>query len=150
MWREIGLQARLEVCLGLSPHSIPMRKVSADSVTSKGRIALAAWPLLPQLDGGPLPACAPGRCLQAPRSSPGLPAPGGEAPCSRWRKALCAQDSESMWDLGGLLTPCGGSAFPAKVLKLTVSRWYRWDYRKDFHRCLHLWDSDSVDLGWKA
>lgn len=163
MSREIGLQARLEICLGPSPHSIAMSKVSADFSNITGASPLLPDPSFRSMMGGPLPACAPGRCLQAGSpSSPGLPAPGCclqagspsspglptqgcclQAPLpalgslfqaavcrlsvpalgsllqvavcrlpapalgshSWWRKALCAQSSESTWSLGGLLTP---------------------------------------------
>ena len=148
MSREIGLQARLEICLGPSPHSIAMSKVSADFSNITGASPLLPDPSFRSMMGGPLPACAPGRCLQAGSpSSPGLPAPGCclQAPLpalgslfqaavcrlsvpalgsllqvavcrlpapalgshSWWRKALCAQSSESTWSLGGLLTPWG-------------------------------------------
>ena len=71
----------------------------------------------PSSPGLPAPGCclqagspsspglpAPGRCLQAVRSSLGLPAPALGSH-SWWRQALCAQSSESTWNLGGLLTP---------------------------------------------
>ena len=201
MSREIGLQARLEICLGPSPHSIATRKVSADFSNITGASPLLPDPSFRSMMGGPLPACAPGRCLQAGSpSSPGLPSPGCclqagspsspglptqgcclqaplpalgsllqvavcrlpapgrclQAPCSSpglpllvEEGSVCSKLREHM-EPGGSANPLRLAAFLAKVLKLTVSRWYQRDYRKDFHRCLHLWDSDSVDLGWRA